>query len=117
MEQTWAVWETALRYGIEPNQSLYERLIQRLTNGRNLEAALQQLAAMSEKGIPPSLKAMDALIHVACEKKQPRLALELAQAFDAASLRRISSQTWMRILVASSESFFVRGYVLNKGWC
>lgn len=114
MEETWAVWNTALSYGIEPNQSLYEQLISRLTNGRNLEAALQQLAVMSEKGIPPSLNTMDALIHVACTNKQPRIALELAEAFNAASVRRISTQTWMRILVASSEMLFVRSFDAYK---
>ena len=62
MEQVWMIWDTMLRHGIEPDERHYEYLDVRLTNGGNLEMALQYLNEQGQKGKPVSLRAIRSVI-------------------------------------------------------
>lgn len=107
MADTWNIWDSMQEHHVEPDERLYERLIARLVNGQNLEVALQYLAEMGEKGISPTLRTVQGIIKLACYLHFPQLGMELAHAFNQTSVRQIDSQTWMVILIASSEALYV----------
>ena len=110
MEQVWMIWDTMLRHGIEPDERHYEYLVVRLTNGGNLEMALQYLNEQGQKGKPVSLRAIRSVIRMACRLCQPSIALELARAYESTSVRRLDPADWLDILSASSEAFYVSVY-------
>lgn len=107
MSETWEVWDLIRQYGFDSDDQLYELLIGRIVGGQNLERALQCLNEMGEKGVRTTLKTVQGLIQLTCQLHQPRLALELALAFEETSVRRVDTKTWMSILIASSEAFYV----------
>ncbi len=108
IKETQAQIDLMHTYSIRPNETTYELLIDRLVHAGHLETAIQTLALMGNEGIAPTLNAAQAVIKLACDLHFPRLALDLAQAFESTSVRRIDPGIWACILVSSSESLYVR---------
>ncbi|PSS07199.1 hypothetical protein PHLCEN_2v3482 [Hermanssonia centrifuga] len=109
IEETQAQIDLMHTYSIRPNETTYELLIDRLVHAGHLETAIQTLAHMGNEGIAPTLNAAQAVIKLACDLHFPRLALDLAQAFESTSVRRIDPGIWACILVSSSESLYEKG--------
>lgn len=101
------VWDLMLAHNIKPNEGSYEILIGYLTRNQHLELALQKIGEMSQYGLSPSLRTAQQVISLACEFGHPRLAIELATAFESSSVRRLDAETWMKCLIASSDMLYV----------
>lgn len=110
LERNWQIWNLMTVHGIHPNEFTYEHLIMYLCRQDNLELALQMLSEMGDKGLLASLKLTQSLIALACDMKYPRLAIELAEAFELTSVRRLEGSVWMKCLIASAEALYVRSH-------
>lgn len=126
MESVEKVWDLMLAHGLKPNDSAYTFLITFVCKQENLEFALQKLSEMGDADLTPTLKTAEAIISLACRLGQPRLAIDIAEAFERSSVRRLDGAVWIECLIASSESLYVRCHsnytrmVLNDcagRWC
>ena len=88
------------RHGIEPDGKTHDLLIQRYIDGDNIEVALRRLTEMEDAGFSPSLKTAEDLVSKLSEVGYPKLAFDLANAFERESVRRISSETWVTLLAS-----------------
>ena len=93
--------------GLHANTHTYHHIILRYVDSQNLEMCLQCFAEMSEYNVSPSLKSAQAVIELATGLGHARLALDLAYAFEASSVRKLEAQDWVRILAASTDCHFV----------
>ncbi len=100
-------------YGVSPNQTTYEIVILRLVDSENLELSLQFLAEMNKLELGPTLKTIQAIINLACDIGHPRLALELADAFESTSVRRLESEVWMNCLECAADHLYVSTYPMS----
>jgi pentatricopeptide repeat protein len=98
--------------GIEHTEGTYELLIRRYITDSNLEMAFKLLVEMEGRGLTPTLKTAEGVITLAAMRRMPRLALELAENFEASSVRRLGMHVWVSCLLSSSECFYV-GATLN----
>jgi uncharacterized protein (DUF4213/DUF364 family) len=95
------------RHGVAPNMQTYHHIILRYVEAHNLEMCLQCFAEMNARGLSSSLKSAQAVIELASSLGHPRLALDIAYAFESASVRKLEAQDWMQILDASAACHFV----------
>lgn len=93
--------------GMHPNEQTYALIIKRITATENIELALQFLHAMTKRGFTPDLTATQEVIKLAANLHLPRLAIDLAQSFEAHSVRRLDGETWISCLVSSAELLYV----------
>jgi pentatricopeptide repeat protein len=96
------------RHGVVPNTHTYYHIILRYVEAHNLEMCLQCFAEMNARGVSPSLRTAQVVIELAASLGHPRLALDIAYAFEATSIRKLEHKDWMRILDASTACHFVR---------
>jgi len=93
--------------GFPPNEQTYALIIKRITATEGVELALQVMHEMAKRGFPPDLTATQDVIKLAADLYFPRLAIDLAQNFEAHSVRRIDGETWMACLISSAELLYV----------
>lgn len=98
--------------GVEHTEGTYALLIKRYLSDSNLEMAFKLLVEMESRGLMPPLKTAEGVITLAAQKKMPRLALELAENFEASSVRRLNMHVWVSCLLSSSECLYV-GVISN----
>ncbi|KAI0259263.1 hypothetical protein BC834DRAFT_974433 [Gloeopeniophorella convolvens] len=110
-QATWAVIDLMDQAGVARNEGVYALHIQRYLNDENFEMAFKLLVEMEGRGYTPTLNTAEAVITAAAQKKMPRLAWELAENFEATSVRRISPRVWAACLLASSELLYKDGVV------
>jgi hypothetical protein len=108
MSHTEGVLDLISQKGLAPNEHTYELVIKRHCDGYNLEHALQTLVDLEERGMQATLGTYQAIIALACNRGHPRLALDLAEAFEASSFRRLENTDWIPILIACAEDLYVR---------
>ncbi|KAH9985816.1 hypothetical protein BJV74DRAFT_846404 [Russula compacta] len=108
-EATWSVLKMMEDAGVEHTEGTYELLIQRYLNDSNLEMAFKLLVEMENRGLMPPLKTAEGVITLAAQRKMPRLALELAENFEASSVRRLSMHVWVSCLLSASECLYKEG--------
>lgn len=108
MHNMWKAWTLMLAHGIKPTEFSYEIFILFVCRHSNLELALQKLSEMGTADLTPSLKSAQAVISLACDMGQPRLAVELAEAFERSSVRRLDGVVWIKCLIASADALYVR---------
>ncbi|KAH9963831.1 hypothetical protein BC827DRAFT_1128532 [Russula dissimulans] len=108
-DATWLALEMMQVAGIEHTESTYALLIQRYLDDSNLEMAFKFLVEMERRGLSPTLKTAEGVITLAAQRRMPRLALELAENFEASSVRRLSTHVWVSCLLSASESLYVEG--------
>jgi pentatricopeptide repeat protein len=111
-DATWLALEMMQVAGIEHTESTYALLIQRYLDDSNLEMAFKFLVEMERRGLSPTLKTAEGVITLAAQRRMPRLALELAENFEASSVRRLSTHVWVSCLLSASESLYV-GIIAN----
>lgn len=112
--QSTAIWDIIDKMeaeNIRPNEQTFLLMIQRhtTTDKRNLEFILQCMYEMGSRGLVIELTIAQDVIRVAAELGFPRLALDLAENFEATSVRRLSPETWMRCLASSAEALYTEG--------
>jgi pentatricopeptide repeat protein len=93
--------------GIEHTEGTYELLIRRYLSDSNFEMAFKLLVEMEDRGLTPTLITAERVITLAAQRRMPRLALELAENFEASSVRRLSTHVWVSCLLSSSECLYV----------
>ena len=93
--------------GIEHTEGSYALLIRRYLADSNLEMAFKLLVEMEGRGLTPTLKTAEDVIVLAAKRRMPRLALELAENFEASSVRRLGMHVWVSCLLSSSECLYV----------
>jgi len=77
----------------------------------NLEMAFKLLVEMENRGFTPTLKTAEGIITLAARRRMPRLALELAENFEAHSVRRLDTRVWISCLLSSSECLYKEGVI------
>ncbi|KAI0663615.1 hypothetical protein C8Q70DRAFT_906868 [Cubamyces menziesii] len=98
-------------WNIQPNEITYEIIITRFTQVRRLELALQYLAQLGRAGLSPTLNTASAVISAAADMGFPRLALDLALAFEETSIRRLDGEVWVDVLISCAEALYADGTV------
>lgn len=93
--------------GKEHTEGTYALLIQRYIADSNLEMSFKILVEMERRGLTPTLETAEGVITLAAGRRLPRLALELAENFEASSVRRLSTHVWVTCLLSSSECLYV----------
>ncbi|KAI5116756.1 hypothetical protein M0805_008369 [Coniferiporia weirii] len=97
------------RHNIRPNSKTYDLTISYYLEGGNLEMALYRLAEMNDLGFSPSLQIAQLLIDAAAETGHARLALDLAEAYEQTTIRRLDNTTWVKLLVACADNLYAGG--------
>jgi pentatricopeptide repeat protein len=92
---------------IEHTEGAYALLIRRYLDDSNLEMGFKLLVEMEGRGLTPTLETAEGVITLAAERRMPRLALELAENFEASSVRRLNMHVWVNCLLSSSECLYV----------
>ncbi|KAI9442634.1 hypothetical protein H4582DRAFT_2110118 [Lactarius indigo] len=108
-EATWSVLKMMKEAGVEHTEGSYALLIRRYLVESNLEMAFKLLVEMERRGLIPTLKTAEDIIILAAQRRMPRLALELAENFEAASVRRLGMHVWASCLLSSSECLYKEG--------
>ena len=93
--------------GIKHTEGTYALLIYRYLADSNLEMAFKLLVEMEGRGLKPRLRTAEGVIILAAQRRMPRLALELAENFEASSVRRLGMHVWVSCLLSSSECLYV----------
>src|ERR1700743_889956 len=96
------------------NELTYHHIVSFYVSTRNLEMCIQLLDDMHRQHLTPTLPIVQGVIELSAELGEPRLALDMANSFEAASFRKLDSRTWMQILLGSAEFYCVssaRSYV------
>ncbi|OCH84665.1 hypothetical protein OBBRIDRAFT_764006 [Obba rivulosa] len=104
----WEVLELMAKHEVPWDQRTYEFVILRYAED-SVELALRYLAEMGEKQLSPTLKTMEGVINAACKLHLPRLALDLAEAFEESSVRRLDTQVWVDLLIACATDLWKEG--------
>jgi len=106
-EVTWSVLRMMKDDGMEHTEGTYALLIQRHLDDSNLEMAFKLLVEMEGRRLTPPLRTAEGMIILAAQRRMPRLALELAENFEASSVRRLGMHVWVSCLLSSSECLYV----------
>jgi pentatricopeptide repeat protein len=93
--------------GVSPNSTTYTILITRFVEDQNLEVALQYLHAMKAHNLQPEGAAAQAVIILAANQGYPKLATDLAIAFETESIRKLEDSVWLACLHASASELYV----------
>lgn len=103
----WDIIQKMDAANIPPDGQTFQLMIRRFAAAENLEFALQCVYQMGTRGLALELTVAQDVIGLAAELGFPRLALDLAENFEATSVRRLSPETWMRCLASSAEVLYV----------
>lgn len=93
--------------GVEPNAATYGLIISYFASAKNIENALRYLYVMKSKGIEPELRTLQLVVEIAADSGNARLALDLVNAFESDSVRRLESDVWVNCLTASASCLWV----------
>lgn len=94
-------------FNMKPDAVAYEIVITQLCKAENLELALQKLAEMSQLQMHPTIRITQNIVKSACRIGLCRLAVDVAEAFEDSSPRRLDGTTWMKCLMASADALYV----------
>ncbi|KAA1471768.1 hypothetical protein DENSPDRAFT_837838 [Dentipellis sp. KUC8613] len=96
------------------NSTTYALVIRKCCLDAKLEMVLRLLVEMEEKGLSPKLETAQAIISLAAKLGQPRLAIDLAENFEASSVRRLEGHVWVDCLTSSTALLFEDG--VSRMW-
>ncbi|KAF8585959.1 hypothetical protein K439DRAFT_1341990 [Ramaria rubella] len=99
---------------VMPNTHTYHHVVLRYVEANNLEMCLQCFGEMNGRGVSPMLQTAQVVIELATYLGHPRIALDIAYAFEAASARKLEAPDWVSILAASTACHFETGVL--EGW-
>lgn len=92
---------------IPPNAQTFSLIMERPLRAEHLEMVVQYMGEMVTRGIVPELQTAKAAIILATKLGHPRLAIEMANHFEEASVRRLDNEVWLNCLIASAEDLYV----------
>ncbi|KZT21359.1 hypothetical protein NEOLEDRAFT_1150690 [Neolentinus lepideus HHB14362 ss-1] len=97
--------------GVAPNAETYEILIERYIAGNNLERCMEIYAQAESGQAPLNVTTVEKLIVLAAESGYPRLACQMAEHFEARSVRSLNVTTWVKCLISSSDQLYADGVI------
>lgn len=103
----WEILELMDKHDVPWDQKTYEHIVLYYAQHGPMELLLRYLAEMGQKQISPTLKTMEVTIGKACKLHLPQLALDLAEAFEDSSVRRLDVQVWVDVLAACATNLWV----------
>ncbi|KAI0312343.1 hypothetical protein OF83DRAFT_1146592 [Amylostereum chailletii] len=109
VHSSWQMVNMMKEFGVEPNAATYEVLVRRYKLSDNFEMGLKLLFEMEQLEIAPSLRTVQDVIALAIRKGHARLALELAENYEASSIRRLDDVTWIKCLTAATGTLYAEG--------
>jgi hypothetical protein len=107
-QHLWSVLDKMSEMDITPNAGTFSHVIARYVASDNVELALQYLFDMNGRGLACELKTANAIIDLTARTGSPRLALDIAEAFEKGSVRKLDAQVWMNCLIHSAGALYVR---------
>ncbi|THH15657.1 hypothetical protein EW146_g4850 [Bondarzewia mesenterica] len=111
-ELVWDAFKQLQEVGLEPNSVTYMWMIRRYTVVKNLEMALLLLVEMEGRGLSPRIETAEDIILLATRSGTSRLAIDLAQNYEASSVRRLGTNVWVKCLLTATRYFYKDGVVL-----
>ncbi|KAJ4468148.1 hypothetical protein J3R30DRAFT_3559656 [Lentinula aciculospora] len=105
----WPIIRTMEDMGVEPNATTYGLIISYFAFVKNIESALRYLYVMKGKGIEPELRTLQLVVEIAAESGNARIALDLVNAFESDSVRRLELDVWVNCLTASVNCLWKDG--------
>ncbi|KAJ7084329.1 hypothetical protein B0H15DRAFT_911071 [Mycena belliarum] len=100
--------------GVAPNATTYTLLLTRFAEDGNLEVALHYLHAMRAQKLHPEVAAVQAVIILAANQGHPKLAVDLAVAFESETIRKVEDSVWLACLHSSAAVLYADGVL--KCW-
>ncbi|KZS93904.1 hypothetical protein SISNIDRAFT_410423 [Sistotremastrum niveocremeum HHB9708] len=88
---------------------IFHHIIKRNAFQGQVEMCLQLLSIMETMKIEPSASTVHHVIKVMVNNELPRLAWEVALAFEDAGSRRLQTESWLNCLEACADSLFLEG--------
>lgn len=110
----WTTIEEMRTLGIYPDAKTYALILERPFVNENVEMIIQYVAEMMQRGITPELDTAQRAIIIATNYNLPKLALELAHAFEHDSVRRLDIEVWMNCLICAAENLYVRLRAIHR---
>ncbi|KAJ3992641.1 hypothetical protein F5050DRAFT_1787455 [Lentinula boryana] len=107
----WPIIRAMEEMGVEPNAATYSLIITYFASAKNIEAALRYFHAMKRKGIEPELRTLQLIVQAAADSGHARLALDVLNAFESDSVRRLESDVWINCLTASASCLWKDGVI------
>ncbi|KAJ3915441.1 hypothetical protein F5877DRAFT_48606 [Lentinula edodes] len=107
----WPIIRAMEEMGVEPNATTYGLIISYFASAKNIENALRYLYVMKSKGTEPELRTLQLVVEIAADSGNARLALDLVNAFESDSVRRLESDVWVNCLTASASCLWKDGVV------
>ncbi|KAJ3749045.1 hypothetical protein DFH05DRAFT_1439569, partial [Lentinula detonsa] len=107
----WPIIRAMEEMGVEPNAATYSLIISYFASAKNIEAALRYFHAMKRKGIEPELRTLQLIVQIAADSGHARLALDVLNAFESDSVRRLESDVWINCLTASASCLWKDGVI------
>lgn len=86
----------------------YDFLLRSALASHRFETVLKLTTEMRMRGITASPQRMSAVVAIACQNAAPRVALEVAEAYERLAQREVEASAWADILRASADCHFVR---------
>lgn len=99
---------------IHPDSKTYALILERPLVNENVEMVVQYLGEMMLRRITPELDTAERAIIITTKYCLPKLALELAHAFEYESVRRLDSEVWLNCLICSAENLYVRLHAIYR---
>ena len=94
--------------GIEPSARTYQHRIERCLQMHNLEHALFLRGELQERGLEATLETEEALLLLATEHNENRLAMELLRRYEQDSVRMFRPELLAEILLRFADTHDVR---------
>lgn len=106
-DHMWYILSQMQDLKIPPNAQTLTLILEKPLMVGNLEEAVQFLGEMNLSGVVPELRPVQAIITLAAEFGHSRLALEIANMFEEASVRRLDNEVWVQCLISAAENLYV----------
>jgi hypothetical protein len=103
----WSVLERMQELNMPPNAQTFSLILERPLLGENIEMAIQYMGKMNAHDIRPELQTAQDIIILAAKLGHARLALEMANKFEAESVRRLDNSVWVNCLISAAENLYV----------
>ncbi len=106
-EGLYPVLQTMNALNLSFDATSYHHIITHHANFLNIPMCLRTLDDMRRQGIAPKLETVDIMVSASSKAKLPKLALDIALLFETQSTRKLEGRTWLRVLIASADVFYV----------
>lgn len=104
-------------FNLTPNAAIYNYIINLFASSGNTEPALRYLQVMKDKNLAIDLHAFSVLVEAVARQGLPRLALDLIEAFEKETVRKVEPSVWMTVLASASNALWVSSCITSTSYC